>query len=166
MKITALTVEYPGQFRRKADSGVTIVEVMMAVMVMAFGIATSITTLQQGFHAMDTARNTTIAAQVLQSVMEDFRLQTWTQISNLEAASNNGTPGNVPIDSSFTGYNATAAAVLSHYTITRTITDVAGQANMKQVVLTATWIGADGRPHTVSYRSYYGKDGIYDFYVS
>lgn len=152
--------------RQRRKRGFTIAEVMMATMVMAFSIATSVTAIEQGFHALDTARNTTIAAQVLQSVMEDLRLQTWAQITTLEAATNNGQAGNVTIDSSFSGYNATAASVLSHFSVTRTISDVATQTNMKTILLQATWTGMDGRSHTLVYRSYYAKDGIYDFYVS
>ncbi len=156
----------PAGARQRRKRCFTISEVMMATMVMAFSIATSITVIEQGYHALDTARNTTIAAQVLQSVMEDLRLQTWAQVTALESATNNGQTGNVTIDSSFTGYNATAAQVLSHFTVTRTISDVSGQANMKSILLQATWTGIDGRSHTLVYRSFYAKDGIYDFYVS
>ena len=139
---------------------------MMAVIVMALAISTSIAVMEQGMRTIDTARNTTIAGQVLQSMMEDLRLQTWAQIGALESATNNGTTGNVTIDSSFTGYDATATALLSRFTITRTITDDGTLTSMKVIVLTATWIGIDGRSHTVRYTSYYAQHGLYDFYIS
>src|ERR1051325_1467320 len=65
----------------------TLTEVMLAACVMALAISTSITTLQVGYRSIDTARNTTIASQVLQSMIEDIRLLTWsgtgTNITNL-----------------------------------------------------------------------------------
>lgn len=150
--------------RRKA--GFTIFEVMMAVIVMALAISTSIAVMEQGMRTIDTARNTTIAGQVLQSMMEDIRLQTWAQIGTLQAASNNGTAGNVSIDSSFTGLNTTAAAMLARFTVTRTIADSASQTGMKVITLSVTWTGIDGRSHTVKYTSYYAQYGLYDYYVS
>lgn len=138
----------------------------MAVIVMALAISTSIAVMEQGMRTIDTARSTTIAGQILQSMMEDLRLQTWAQIGTLQAAANNGTTGNVTIDSSFTGYDATATALLSRFTITRTISDDGTQTGMKIIVLTATWTGIDGRAHTVQYTSYYAQHGLYDFYVS
>lgn len=139
---------------------------MMAVIVMALAISGSIAVLEQGMRCVDTARNTTIASQILQSSMEDLRLQTWAQITALQSASNNGVQGNVTIDSSFTGYDATATAVLGRFTITRSITDSSSQTGMKVVVLTAKWTGVDGRSHTLSYTSYYAQHGLYDYYVS
>ena len=59
---------------------------MMAAIVMALGITTCITTLQYGMRAIDTARNMTLAAQIMQSQMEILRLQNWSQISALPAS--------------------------------------------------------------------------------
>ncbi len=141
----------------------------MAVMVMAFGIATSITTMNYGFRALDTARNTTIASQILQSVMEDTRLLPWSSgsgnsISSLQAAQgSNGST--VTLDSSFTAGDSAAQAMVNRFTVTRKITDVSGIANMKRIDLTATWKGIDGRSHSVSYSSYYGQYGLHDYFV-
>lgn len=143
-----------------------LLETMIAAFVMVAVIATSITTLQQGLRALDTARSTTIAAQVLQSVMEDLRLQTWSQIEALAAQSDNGTDGNVTIGTSFTGSNPIAANVLSRFTVSRTISDHPSRSGMKQIVLVATWRGIDGRVHRVNYTSCYGQNGLYDYYHS
>jgi Tfp pilus assembly protein PilV len=155
--------------RCPSRSGFTIFEVTMATMVMAFALATSLTVLQMGFRALDTARNTTIASQLLQSVMEDLRMLPWSatspanSISSLEAATNNGTTGNVTLDSSFTNGDSAAIAMVARFTITRNITDV--NSVMKQIDLTATWKGIDGRSHTLKYTSYYGKNGLHDYMV-
>lgn len=142
----------------------------MAVMVLALAITSSLTVLQQGFRAIDTARNTTIAGQVLQSMIEDLRLLTWTQTEAL-GASSEGTidqfyPPGSDAGRSFTDYNKTAEAMLSRFTFIRTVNDAAGQSNMKVIVLTAQWIGVDGRQHAVSYTTYYAQYGLYDYYHS
>jgi len=62
----------------------TIVEVMIAAIVLALGITTSITTLQGGFQAVDVARNYTYASQVMQSEVERLRLKNWTQMQALQ----------------------------------------------------------------------------------
>jgi hypothetical protein len=142
----------------------------MATFVMAFGIATSLTVLQFGFRALDTARNNTIAGQILQSVMEDIRMLPWsvtspstaTSITGLETTNNNVT-GNVTLDASFTNNDAAVIAMVSRFTITRNITDVS--SSMKCITLTATWKGIDGRAHSLSYMSYYAQNGLRDYFV-
>ena len=56
-----------------AGRGFTIVEVMMAAIVMAFAITTSITTMQRAFLAIDAARGVTYAGQIMQSELEKMR---------------------------------------------------------------------------------------------
>lgn len=152
--------------RRLLRRGFTILEVAMGAMVMLLAVSTSIMVLQRGYQSLDDARNTTLATQVLQSLMEDLRLNNWTQVTALQAASNNGTAGNVAIDSSFTGYSATAANMLSDFVCTRTIADVSGQANMKLLTLAVTWVGYNGSSHSLSFSSYYGKNGLYDYFYT
>ena len=170
MKDIALRVPARASFRGKSrQRGFTIFELSMASMVMAFALMTSLTVLQMGFRGLDTARNTTIAAQLLQSVMEDLRMLPWSatspqnSISSLEAATNNGTAGNVTLDSSFTNGDAAAIAMVGRFTITRNITDIS--TVIKQIDLTAVWTGIDGRSHSLKYTSYYGKNGLHDYMV-
>ncbi len=152
--------------RRFLRRGFTILEVAMGAMVMLLAVSTSIMVLQRGYQSLDDARNTTLATQVLQSLMEDLRLNNWTQVTALQAASNNGTSGNVAIDSSFTGYSTTAANMLSDFVCTRTIADVSGQTNMKLLTLAVTWVGYNGSSHSLSFSSYYGKNGLYDYFYT
>jgi type II secretory pathway pseudopilin PulG len=65
--------------RPARSRGFTIAEVMVAATVMVLAISSSIIVLQQGLRAIDTARYTTLAGQILQSQMEKLRLLTWTQ---------------------------------------------------------------------------------------
>jgi Tfp pilus assembly protein PilV len=156
---------------RHRAAGFSILEVAMSSFVLAFSVMTSLTVVQSGYRTMDNARNTTIASQLLQSVMEDMRMLPYTatgganSISSLEAASSNNTTGNVTLDSSFTNGDAIAAAMVARFTITRNITDVSGSTSMKLITLTATWKGIDTRTHTLSYSSYYCQNGLHDYYV-
>src|SRR3954470_18211405 len=70
----------------RSERGFTIVEVTMAAFVLALGITTSITTMQYGMRMVDTARNMTLAGQIMQSEMEILRLQNWSQIAALPAS--------------------------------------------------------------------------------
>jgi type II secretory pathway pseudopilin PulG len=156
--------------RPTRSRGFTIVEVMVAATVMVLAISSSIIVLQHGLRAIDTARYTTLAGQILQSQMEKLRLLTWAQLTN-------------------TTYGPSATA---YATFTPDITSVAtAQINrffvgsdsgkcsqsivaapppydstLKKITLTANWVGLDGRTHSLSYISYYGHNGISDFFYT
>lgn len=127
----------------------------MAAIVMAFAITTAITTMQRGFLALDTARNITIAGQIMQSEFEKMRLLPWTTID----AYTNTTPAPA-IDTSFTSN----AYIGNRFTMTRDVTLV--RAGMKQFTLTVSWRSYDGRTITRSYSSYYGQNGLYDYFYN
>src|SRR5690606_20485777 len=65
--------------------GFTVVEVMIAAFVMVFGITSAILVMQSGFRALDTARKTTLASQIMQSEMERIRMLSWSRIQALAA---------------------------------------------------------------------------------
>lgn len=146
---------------------------MMAAIVMVFGITTSLTTLQYGFHAVDTARSTTLASQILQSQMEVLRLQNYTQICALTTpyTSTGGvtiTEGN---STTPTTLDNTLTAIANKFTFTRTIAPItvggATRADIKLITMSVTWNGVDGRAHSLSYQLRYAKSGLNDYlYVS
>jgi uncharacterized protein (TIGR02598 family) len=148
---------------RRGLRAFTIVEVLVAVFVMALAISTSITTLQSGYRAIDTARNLTLAGQILQSMIEDIRLKQWTDINSM-AATTTGSISTFDTTGSFTNFSATAAATLARFTITRTVADVTGQTGLKKIVLTAKWKAIDGHQTSVNYTTYYAQNGLYDYY--
>jgi prepilin-type N-terminal cleavage/methylation domain-containing protein len=135
--------------------GFTIAEVMMAAAVMALAITTSITTMQRAFLAIDVARGTSYAAQIMQSELEKMRLQNWTTVS---AYSSSATT--VTIDSSFTSNSY----IGNRYTLSRTATTV--HTGMIKITLTISWRTYDARLLTRSYVTYYGKNGLYDYVSS
>lgn len=131
----------------------TIVEVMIAAIVLALGITTAITTLQGGFQSVDLARNYTYATQVMQSEVERLRLKNWNQVQALQDAG----PGTVAA--------ATVQGIArDSFTCTRTIRDL--KTDMKEVTLVSQWRGYDGRSHTLRFVTRYGKSGLYDYFYT
>jgi Tfp pilus assembly protein PilV len=143
------------QHARAFRRAFTIAEVMMAAGVMALAIATAITTMQRAFLALDSARNTTIAAQIMQSEFERMRLQSWSTIDGYAAG-----PETLAIDPGFTAN----AAIGSRFTLTRSAALV--HADMKRITLTLAWRGYDGREITRSFQTYYGRNGLYDYFYN
>jgi hypothetical protein len=128
---------------------------MMAAIIMAFAITTSITTMQRGFLSLDTARNITIAGQIMQSEFEKMRLLPWTTVDAFAAS----TP-NLAVDTSFTSN----AYIGNRFTMDRTVSLV--RTGMKQITLTVRWTSYDGRTISRSYSSYYGQNGLYDYFYN
>jgi hypothetical protein len=158
----------PGIFPRLASArrsmaAFTIMEVAMATFVMALAISTSVTTLQVGYRSIDTARNMTLAGQILQSMIENVRLKQWTEISALPATTS-GPISTFDSTGSFTSFSTTATQMLSRFTFKREVNDVSGQTGLKKIVFTATWTAIDGRSLSVQYTTYYAQNGLYDYY--
>src|SRR5438552_1422420 len=126
--------------------GFTLVEVMMAAVVLVLAITTAITTLQHGLQAVDTARGYTYASQVMQSEMERLRLKSWAQVQTLQNAGDNRVT-----------VTTVTGAPASTFACTRTIRDL--KADMKEIILESSWHGYDGRAHTARFVTRYGKSG-------
>lgn len=138
----------PARFR---PAGFTLVEVMVASLVLIFGIVTAVTTSQRGLQALDTARNLTAASQIMQSEMERIRLLSWTQLQTLQQSGN-------------TAVILMAGADTGRFACTREITD--SKTDMKQITLAANWRGYDGREHTARLITRYGKGGLNDYFYT
>lgn len=147
--------------RRSRTRGFTIAEVMVASLVMALAITSSITTLEYGFRAIDNARYTTLAGQILQSQMEKIRLLNWAQLTNTTTG-----PGAFP---TFTpDISATTSAQLARFTCQQSLADAPAPFNgtMKIITLTATWTGIDNKSHSLSYQTRYAQNGLSDFFYT
>jgi prepilin-type N-terminal cleavage/methylation domain-containing protein len=137
----------------RPSQGFTLVEVMIASVVLVLAITTAITTLQHGLQAVDTARGYTYASQVMQSELERLRLKSWAQLQALQDAR----------DTSVTSAAVTGAPAAT-FSCTRTIRDV--KTDMKEIVLESNWRGYDGRPHTARFVTRYGRSGLYDYFYT
>lgn len=156
-----------GASRRLRDArGFTVLEVAMATFVMAFGIATSIIALQMGYKAIDVARDSTLAAQIIQSEIERLRLLPWNNTSTVAVDSIcelSETPETVPLTTMFTA----SAALISKYAVTRTVTrDTTRPDHVRYITLEVAWQSYDGRRHTRSFTTMYAKNGLYDYYYT
>lgn len=137
----------------------------MAAAVMAFAISSSIVVMQAGFKAIDNARNTTLASQIIQSEMERIRLLNWSDVNALPTTT---TPITIPtlfpaetITSKFT------ETLTSRFSAFLTLTPVPGkESEMRTITIVVTWVGLDGITHTRSTTGTYCKDGLYDYYCT
>ncbi len=137
--------------RPPARRAFTLVEVMIASIVLVLAITTALTTLQRGLQAVDTARGYTYASQVMQSEMERLRIKSWAQMESLR-------------DGRDTSVAAAGAAPASSFTCTRTIRNV--KQDMMEITLESNWRGYDGRPHLARFITRYGKSGLYDYFYT
>ena len=143
---------------------------MVAATVLVLAISSSLIVLQQAIRAIDTARYTTLAGQILQSQMEKLRLLTWTQLTNTTYGPS------APAYATFTpDITSVATAQINRFFVgsqkgkcAQSIVAAPApySSTMKQITLTANWTGVDGRAHKLSYVSYYGQNGISDFFYT
>jgi len=146
----------------KRRGGFTLLEVAMATFVLTFGLASGLIALQAGLKTLDVARGTTLASQLLQSEMENLRLQSWSDIESREGTSN------VDLTVLLSDQpEARAVADGFEFVLTRTVQDVAGrEGDMMELILRATWKTMDGRTLNRSFRTIYTRNGLYDYYYT
>lgn len=154
----------PGKRAKSQRAGFALFEVMIAATILVLVISTSLTVLQTGMRAVDTARNMTLASQISQSALEVLRLQNWTQIGALPASANVNISDAISSGSS-TELDATLSTVTSRFTCTRTVSEP--KTNMRLITVTVSWRGNDGRAHTLLSQARYAKNGLNDYiYIS
>lgn len=128
----------------------TLAEVMVAAVVLLFGLVTAITTMQRGLQAVDTSRHLALATQLMQTEMERLRLKSWAQLEELQDSGQ-----------TVVSLDGAAGAAAARFSCTRTITDA--KEDMKEITLVTQWSGYDGRSHTARLVTRYGKNGLNDY---
>jgi len=169
--------------RRTRSSGFTIVEVMMASLILVVGFMGMIQGITIGSEMMATARRQTLAAQIISHETEKLRLSSWTVVSALTTASTS-----VTIDTQFANAITACGLTTSTITLTRTTanidTDGDSVTDLKEVTFTVTWTKSGtntaattatgswfdqlsfaspspiSRTYTRSATAYYGKYGL------
>ena len=136
--------------RRSSRGGFTLFEVMASVAVLVLVFVSALGAITIGFRILEDARLSTLASQVLQSEMENLRLKNWSQLSDM------------PASSTFTVESSLGSDAFDKFTCRRAIRDV--RTDLKQVVLTLTWISMGGQEHTRSYTTLISNDGLNDYY--
>lgn len=141
--------------RQRGPGAFTLLEVMMAVTILALTITTAITTMQRAFNNLDATRNVDIGCRILQCQMEKERLLTWAQVSDATYKA--------AIDSAFTG----DPTVAGRFSLSRQTALVANRGGkLLQITLTVTWKNYDGHSSSRSQTTYYGNGGLYTYLTS
>ena len=136
----------------------SILEVMSALAIMAFGLAAAISGMQIGLRNLDVARTSNAISQVMQTEAERIRMYNWDMVSGLPTEATA-----VTIEQDL----RTKALKNGNVSITRTVTTMANYNDtMKQIKLQATWRSIDGQRHDRIYWFLYVRGGLYDYYKS
>jgi Tfp pilus assembly protein PilV len=130
----------------KIRAGFTLVEVALAATILLVGFAGMAEALIIGSGMLDTARKQTIAAQIIQSEIEYWRLQPWTTITDT------GPSGLTTHDADYLANypefasSSLATLVSTSFKFSRTVTYVPNRSNqILQVKMTVAWISSTGR---------------------
>jgi len=138
------------QTRRRPRWAFSLVEVSIAVGVLGLTVASSLVAMRVGFAMIETARDGTLASQILQSEMENLRLKLWDEIRDLKT-------GPFDMEASFLATPSAARFVCAR------IVDVPN-TNIRQITLEVTWTSMNGRSHDRRYVTYFSKEGLNDYY--
>lgn len=122
------------------------------MLVVGLIIGSSIILLRMGFSMVENAREQTLASQFLQSEIETLRLKNWAELSSL------------PREETFAIESEFDATVADRFTCVRIIEDLRSGANVKQVIIRATWTSTNGVQRELSYMTRIAKDGLNDYY--
>ena len=139
----------------------------MATFVMIFGISSAILVMQSGFRSLDTARKSTLAAQIMQSEMERIRMLSWSGIQDL-AEDTKEDPG-IDFSTIFPQNTETEKKMFEQikttFTARRTMVPLADYGGeIYKIDVLITWRGLDGTSHRRSSSTQYCKDGLYAYY--
>ncbi len=149
------TKRFPGKNR----FGFTLIEVALGAAILAAGFIGMIDALILGRRMLDVARCQTVAAQVMQSEVEYWRMQPWSTVTGSSGLSNHS----ADLLRNYPEFASTNLAILTdpRYKFARTVTYVSGRSNqIIQLTMTVTWTGVTGLPHSRSMNAYIGKYGL------
>ena len=139
----------------------TIAEVLVASVLLAFVVMSSLTALSQSYSFTNHARMVTLASQIAQSVMEDLRLRNFSELKAYAVQTQ-------PVD--FTGILSTerfASSFTSNFTVRGTFTTVvasaAPQLGKISVTIEVRWT-EQGSAFTRSLYTVFGEKGLSDYF--
>jgi prepilin-type N-terminal cleavage/methylation domain-containing protein len=138
--------------RSRSRRAYTLIEVMVALMVLGLTIASTIMALRSGFSMIETARDQTMVSQILQSEIETLRLKNWKELSLL------------PSEQVFVIESDFDTNVASRFRCVRRIRDARAGAQVKIVELQATWRTSNGVERELTYKTRISRMGLNDYY--
>ena len=129
----------------------SMVEVMVASCVLMLGISGALVTLQRSLDSIAQARQLDAASQVMQSELERLRLLNWSQLQALQ------TSGQTTVD-------PPSGGDFARFTCQRQIRDL--REGLKEITVTASWGGLDGRAHSARLITRYSRAGFNDYFYT
>lgn len=141
-----------------SSGGASLVEVMIACGVLVFALCSSFLAFNRGYEVLDTARCSSLAAQILQSEIERIRLMNWADVTNTTKLPS----GSVAVGSPYSD-DAWIAARFTTFQRTVTTDTSRGTAD---ITLAISWKGYNGASYTRTFKAHYYKNGLYDFYYT
>jgi len=131
-------------------AGFTLMEVGVAAVVLTIVFMGTFGALIVGFNLIESARDTTRSAQMLQSEFEELRTMNWTDVTAL------------PASETYSPSNDFVLAFGDRYRLTRTITSRA--ADQKEISVAVNWRDKSGSTKSLEYITWYTEDGFSDYY--
>ncbi len=141
--------------------GMTISEVMIASVLLAFVVMTSLTALSQAYGFTRHARMITLAGQIVQSVMEDLRLRNFNELKVYAAQSQPVNFTSTLATERFASNFTTGMALSAQFTTL--VASTSTQLGKLSVMLTVTW-QENGTTYTRTIATYFGEKGLSDYY--
>lgn len=131
-------------------NGLTLVEVVVAMAILALVISSAIAVMTQSFIAIDHSRNLNRVSQILQTEMETLRTYSWTELNAL------------PSESDFDPFSGVTSFNMINLVCKRYL--IPEKVNQKRIRLLAQWTDSRGKQYQRFYDAYYTKEGLSDYY--
>ena len=149
--------------RIQSQRGTTVIEVVIATVLLVFVIGGSVTALSSGLAYTRHARMTTLAGQLTQSVMENLRLNNYGTITTYAGQTQPVSLNNFISADNFTSGLTSGMNVSG--TFTTVVASAPGTLGETRVVITTTW-PENGVSYTRKTMSFFTEKGLSDYIYS
>jgi len=147
---------------RKSEFAGTLVEVIVATVIIAIAGGGIIGSINYGMFVTKTARENGRATQIMLEKLESIRLYNWTEVTNagfVPATFVDVYDPQAPTNNQGAIYSGTMT--VSNAAFSGGAPSYAG--NMRQFTVTLSWTNDDGIPHNRSLTTYVAKDGLQNY---
>ena len=117
-------------------------------------------TLTHTFQQIDTARNSTLAAQIMQSEIESVRLKNFTDLATIATAAQNWYKADLTKITSDTKIQERFAETKVTVGADATRTDIVW------ITVDVIWTNYSGTESTRTFKTKYSKNGLHDYYYT
>jgi Tfp pilus assembly protein PilV len=152
----------PAGLRRwRSVRGMTMAEVLIAAVLLAFVIMTSLTALSQAYGITRHARMVTLAGQIVQSAMEDLRLRNYNDLKAYAAQSQPVSMSALLASERFASNFTQGFSLTAQYTTL--VTSTSTQYGKIGVTITVSWT-ENNVSYTRKIITRFGEKGLSDYY--